>query len=267
MVAAGDLERIELERAEPAHDAHDRGRLRRQRARRGEEVARDEEAPRGGGGDMTVRVAHDADGTRHRRTDGSSGRTRQSDVSSRPNGLVRPKHQPQAKEPAIPQHDRSAVVDEVIAGYESLMQRLADSHAPEFLEITVTMPQAKLLYLLGAVGELHMSDLVQRLGVSLSTISGLVDRVVDQGLAARREDPADRRQVVVALTPAGRTSSTASASSTPARCASCSSCSATTTSPACADALAALATAAARLASPTGSASPRPIATARKDPA
>jgi DNA-binding MarR family transcriptional regulator len=98
---------------------------------------------------------------------------------------------------------RAAVVDDVIAGYEGFMHRLADSHAPEFLEIDITMPQAKLLYLLGAAGELHMSDLVARLGVSLSTISGLVDRVVDHGLATRREDPADRRQVVVGLTPEG----------------------------------------------------------------
>jgi DNA-binding MarR family transcriptional regulator len=65
------------------------------------------------------------------------------------------------------------------------------------------MPQAKLLYLLGAAGELHMSDLVLRLGVSLSTISGLVDRVVDHGLATRREDPTDRRKVLVGLTAAG----------------------------------------------------------------
>lgn len=83
------------------------------------------------------------------------------------------------------------------------MHRLADGHAPEFLEIDVTMPQAKLLYLLGAVGDLHMSDIVARLGVSLSTVSGLVDRLVDHGLAHRRDDPADRRQVVVGLTPAG----------------------------------------------------------------
>ena len=91
----------------------------------------------------------------------------------------------------------------MIAGYETLMQRLADSHAPEFLEIAITMPQAKVLYLLGAAGELHMSELVARLGVSLSTVSGLVDRVVDHGLATRREDPVDRRQVLVGLTPAG----------------------------------------------------------------
>jgi DNA-binding MarR family transcriptional regulator len=34
-------------------------------------------------------------------------------------------------------------------------------------------------------------------------VSGLVDRIVDQGLAHRREDPLDRRQVVVGLTPEG----------------------------------------------------------------
>ncbi len=83
------------------------------------------------------------------------------------------------------------------------MHQLAGGHAPEFLEIAVTMPQAKLLYLLSALGDLHMSDLVIRLGVSLSTVSGLVDRVVESGLAARHEDPADRRQVVVSLTPGG----------------------------------------------------------------
>ncbi len=99
--------------------------------------------------------------------------------------------------------NRTVVVDEVIAGYEALMQRLADSHAPEFLEIDVTMPQAKVLYLLGALGDLHMSTLVARLGVSLSTVSGLVDRLVDHGLATRHDDPADRRQVVVGMTPAG----------------------------------------------------------------
>ena len=103
----------------------------------------------------------------------------------------------------IPSPNRTAVTDQVIEGFESLTQRLAESHATGFLEIDITMPQAKLLYLLGALGDLRMSDLVTRLGVSLSTVSGLVDRVVDHGLASRREDPDDRRHVVVGLTPAG----------------------------------------------------------------
>jgi DNA-binding MarR family transcriptional regulator len=179
--------------------------------------------------------------------------------------LVRPKHQPQTKEPAILQHDRSAIVDDVIAGYETLMQRLADSHAPEFLEIAVTMPQAKLLYLLGAAGELHMSDLVHRLGVSLSTISGLVDKVVDQGLASRREDPVDRRQVVVALTPAGRDFIDRFRELNARQMRELLELLGDDDLASVRDALAALATAAADLANSTGSASPRPAATARKD--
>ena len=104
---------------------------------------------------------------------------------------------------AIPPLTRTTLLDQVIADFESLMKRLAVSHAPGFLEIDVTMPQAKLLYLLGALGDIRMSELVARLGVSLSTVSGLVDRVVDHGLATRREDAKDRRHVVVGLTPAG----------------------------------------------------------------
>jgi DNA-binding MarR family transcriptional regulator len=95
------------------------------------------------------------------------------------------------------------MIREAIAGYETLMRRLSEGHAPEFLEIDITMPQAKILYLLRAVGDLHMSELVTRLGVSVSTVSGLVDRIVDHGLASRHDDPADRRQVVVGLTAAG----------------------------------------------------------------
>jgi DNA-binding MarR family transcriptional regulator len=181
--------------------------------------------------------------------------------------LVRPKHQSQTKEPAITQHDRSAVVDEVIAGYEVLMQRLADSHAPEFLEIAITMPQAKLLYLLGAAGELHMSDLVHRLGVSLSTISGLVDRVVDHGLATRREDLADRRQVVVGLTPAGRDFIDRFRELNARQMRELLELIGDQDLVRVRDALAALSNAAAQLANTKGPASSRPSAAARKDPA
>ena len=155
----------------------------------------------------------------------------------------------------------------MIAGYETLMQRLADSHAPEFLEIAVTMPQAKLLYLLGAAGELHMSDLVHRLGVSLSTISGLVDKVVDQGLAARREDPVDRRQVVVALTPAGRDFIDRFRELNARQMRELLQLLSDDDLARVRDALAALAGAAAHIATTEGSASPRPSAMPRKDPA
>jgi DNA-binding MarR family transcriptional regulator len=101
--------------------------------------------------------------------------------------------------------ERRARVERVVATYEILMHRVASAHAPEFLGVGVTMSQAKVLYLVQAQPILRMSELSARLGVSLSTVSGVVDRLVDQGLLNRHDDPADRRQVVVGITDAGAT--------------------------------------------------------------
>ena len=46
-----------------------------------------------------------------------------------------------------------------------------------------------------------MSELAARLGVTSSTATGQVDRLVELELIVRHEDPADRRQVVVKATP------------------------------------------------------------------
>ncbi len=99
--------------------------------------------------------------------------------------------------------DRDARIDRVVASYQLLMHRIASSHAPDLMEVSVTMSQAKVLYLISAAQGMRMSELAVRLGVSISTTSGLVDRLVDHGLLARHDDPADRRQVVVTITPTG----------------------------------------------------------------
>jgi len=109
-----------------------------------------------------------------------------------------------AYDPA-PDPERRRRVDAVVAVYETLMQRVASVHAPELLEVVVTMSQAKVLYLVQAEPSMRLSVLATRLGVSLSTISGVVDRLVDQGLVDRRDDRADRRQVVLRITEAGAT--------------------------------------------------------------
>jgi DNA-binding MarR family transcriptional regulator len=92
--------------------------------------------------------------------------------------------------------------DHVLEVFEDLRKHLEELHVPEFLNIEVTMSQAKILRLLENEGELHMSELVRRLGISLSTVSGHLDRLVEQGLVVRGDDPAHRRQVLVAPTPA-----------------------------------------------------------------
>jgi DNA-binding MarR family transcriptional regulator len=88
-------------------------------------------------------------------------------------------------------------VEHALAAFEALRKRMEGLHVPEFLNIDITMSQAKILLLVESSGELRMSDLVRRLGVSVSTISGHVDRLVEHGLLERRPDPIDRRQVLL----------------------------------------------------------------------
>lgn len=99
--------------------------------------------------------------------------------------------------------DRSLELERTAAAYDRLVDLLATARTPELLESTLTMAQLKVLMLLSVVGEQRMSDLAGQLGVSLSTTSGLVERLVDAGFVQRREDAADRRQVLISPTPTG----------------------------------------------------------------
>lgn len=95
------------------------------------------------------------------------------------------------------------VEDEILDHYASLMRHVADRHAAEFLAVDVTMSQAKVLYVASVRPGIGMSALAAELGVGLSAVSGLVERLVASGYLERREEPSDRRQQLVALTAAG----------------------------------------------------------------
>ena len=108
-----------------------------------------------------------------------------------------------SKEQHLAVTGKSNEIDRALAGYARLVELLSASRTPEFPDPHVTMAQMRVLMLLSAVGEARMSDLAHQLGIAPSTLSSLVDRLVEAGLANRREDARDRRTVLVSLAPAG----------------------------------------------------------------
>ncbi len=69
----------------------------------------------------------------------------------------------------------------------------------------VTLPRFDLMaQLLKAPTSMKLGELSQRLMVSNGNITGLVDRLVEQGLLDRKPSPNDRRAQLVKLTPEGR---------------------------------------------------------------
>lgn len=71
------------------------------------------------------------------------------------------------------------------------------------VEDTVTVAQFRVLVLLTTHGASTLAQLAGRLGVNASTAQRQVDRLVRDGLVDRRENPDDRRQVVLATTAKG----------------------------------------------------------------
>ena len=81
---------------------------------------------------------------------------------------------------------------------------LHSGQAQAWLNVDLTMPQLKALVCVAQSGDAASGQIARGLGVSLSTVTGIVDRLSEQGLVTRREDPVDRRITRVQPTPAGR---------------------------------------------------------------
>jgi len=98
---------------------------------------------------------------------------------------------------------RLAAIQRIERRYEELMRLASVSHVTDFVEGSMTMAQAKVLFLLKTTGPVRLSEIAARLRVSASTMSQMVERLVEQGSVSRLDDPADRRQVIVGLTARG----------------------------------------------------------------
>lgn len=112
-----------------------------------------------------------------------------------------PNHLTKPNQPTTRPTD-GARADAVMA-FQTFMQRVQTQRTPAIIDIGISMAQVKVLHAVAASQGLHANELATSVGTTPSTISGLVDRLVDHGLLARRDDPSDRRQVLITTTPAG----------------------------------------------------------------
>ena len=69
----------------------------------------------------------------------------------------------------------------------------------------ITATQLNVLKLLQTVGDLSLSELGKRMSAKNSTVTGIVDRMVEAGLVAREQSAEDRRVWKIRLTPEGKT--------------------------------------------------------------
>ena len=97
-------------------------------------------------------------------------------------------------------------MDEVNRGVElvrklknigKLIKRSMGNH---FEEMGLTQSQGMLIGVLCHQGNMKISDLSEKLGLSKSTVSGIMDRLEKQGLVERERSKEDKRIVFVSVT-------------------------------------------------------------------
>ena len=98
---------------------------------------------------------------------------------------------------------REEIAEGILKLADKLFRVLLPTVPRELLQIDVTMPQLKILFILFIDGAMRMSDLASDLQVTLATATGLVDRLVERGMVVRESQPDDRRVVICRLSDDG----------------------------------------------------------------
>jgi DNA-binding MarR family transcriptional regulator len=93
--------------------------------------------------------------------------------------------------------------DRIITDFRVTMTQIKCAMSERLLRLGVSMAQVNILYTLHRSGEMPMSRLADVLNVSLSSATGLIDRLEERGYLERTRVPEDRRVVIVRLTVAG----------------------------------------------------------------
>jgi DNA-binding MarR family transcriptional regulator len=100
--------------------------------------------------------------------------------------------------------ERARLNDRILRLDSRVFQFLQSGQANAWLSVDLTMPQLKVLLIVFGAGSATIGELARGLGVTLPTVTGIVDRLIDHKLVSRAEDPADRRVTRVSIAEDGR---------------------------------------------------------------
>jgi DNA-binding MarR family transcriptional regulator len=99
--------------------------------------------------------------------------------------------------------ENERLIADIMGAQQRLQHLFAYDRSDPLFSSQLTIPQLKILMVLSRLGTTSGRELAGLMGVSLATLSGMVDRLVAHGLVARHEDPRDRRVRRLTLTTEG----------------------------------------------------------------
>jgi DNA-binding MarR family transcriptional regulator len=106
---------------------------------------------------------------------------------------------------------RAGLMAQIIDLEPQMLRVLGPAQARDWVDVDLTMSQLKMMFVLSsAMGPadgtngLRVGEVARGLGVTLPTVTAVMDKLVERGLVRRDEDTVDRRQHVCRLTQDGQ---------------------------------------------------------------
>jgi len=109
----------------------------------------------------------------------------------------------QHKQRGITVDAETDLVEETFAAQEAVTQLTHAWHAPEWLELELSITQVKALIVLDCHPAITIGQLACKLGLAKPAASILVDKLVQAGYIERTEDAEDRRRTNIRLSTTG----------------------------------------------------------------
>lgn len=98
---------------------------------------------------------------------------------------------------------KSDLVSEIV-NLDRLANRVIRRHSfRTWMELNVTVPQIRSLFFVSNEPDTNPRKLATALGVTPPNVTGIIDRLVEQGLLDRRESQEDRRVLMLRVTKKG----------------------------------------------------------------
>jgi DNA-binding MarR family transcriptional regulator len=100
--------------------------------------------------------------------------------------------------------EKAQLIRQVIELQRKVNRMLRRQVPDAWMELSLTLAQLKSLSFISSEGNTNVRKLAAALSVTSANVTGIVDRLVKQGLVTRRENPEDRRMLLLQVTDKGR---------------------------------------------------------------
>ena len=98
---------------------------------------------------------------------------------------------------------REELIAQIMEMQRRFNQVIRERTLDSWVKLALTIPQLKSLFYISRHGRVNLSGLASGIRVTPANVTGIVDRLVEQGLLRRIPDPDDRRIIWLRLTEKG----------------------------------------------------------------